>query len=123
PPNFGRTVLVSSSIAAVAGCCALAGCQQSAPTTAYTPITGIEIPSAELVLGHGCGTGGQHQVYKYAAIVTYYDAGSNQDGGTAADDSGVDQDAAAASEDTGVDQGSALTMPSAVTSGIFDCFA
>jgi len=120
--SFARA-LVASSIAAVGGWCALAGCQQSAPTTAYTPITGIAIPSAELVVGHGCGTRGQEQVYKYAAIVTYYDAGPNQESGAAADDSGVDQDAAAASEDAGDNQDSALMMPSAVTSGIFDCFA
>src|SRR5579864_3752000 len=75
----------------------LAGCSTSAPSTAYTPITGIQIPSAELVAGHGCGNGGHQQVYKYAAVIAYSDAGPGEDGGGA--------------------------IPGALTSAVFDCFA
>jgi hypothetical protein len=59
-----------------AGACAVAACATTAATTTYTPITGIEIPSAALVSGFGCGTG-QTQVYRYAAALSYgEDAGT-----------------------------------------------
>ena len=51
------------------------GCATSAPSTGYTPPTGIFIPAQTIVAGHGCGTG-TDQVYKYAVIVsTTSDAG------------------------------------------------
>jgi hypothetical protein len=49
---------------------AIAGCTTSGLATAYTPITGIQIPAADVVAGHGCGRG-SGQVYKYAAVVAY----------------------------------------------------
>jgi hypothetical protein len=60
--------LVASSVGAAFG--VASGCATQASTTLYTPITGIQIPAAVVVTGHGCGTR-PGQVYKYAAIVTY----------------------------------------------------
>jgi hypothetical protein len=53
---------------ATAAAAALMGCATTAPTVGYTPITGIVIPAAEIVAGHGCGTG-KDQVFKFAAVV------------------------------------------------------
>jgi len=86
-------------LSAATGWATLEGCATNAPTVSYTPITGIEIPSADIVAGHGCG-GASGQVFKYAAVVAYQttaDAGPADEAGTT---------------------GSAL-----VTSGVFDCFA
>ena len=95
--SFTR-VLSPLWVAVATGGGALEGCETTAPSTSYTPITGIELPSADIVAGHGCGTGSPDQVYKYAAIVGY--AGDAGDGGTELD----------------------LTA-GIVTSGVFDCFA
>lgn len=96
--SFARA-LVSSSWVAAAGLGALAGCSTSAPSSPYTPITGIDIPSADLAVGHGCGNGTEGQVYRYAAVVAYDDAGAGPD-----DDGGS-------------------ANANAVASGVFDCFA
>jgi hypothetical protein len=48
---------------------ALAGCPNTASTSIYTPPTGIQIDSQDLVAGVGCGPG-PGQVYRYAAVVT-----------------------------------------------------
>jgi hypothetical protein len=53
----------------VAAAFALAGCPNTASTSIYTPPTGIQIDSQELVAGIGCGSG-PGQVYAYAAVVT-----------------------------------------------------
>lgn len=55
--------------ASAAAALSLAGCPNTASTTIYTPPTGIQIDSQELVAGIGCGSG-PGQVYGYAAIVT-----------------------------------------------------
>ncbi|MBV9948298.1 MAG: hypothetical protein JOZ69_15715 [Myxococcales bacterium] len=52
----------------LAAACALLACAQNAPTSAYTPITGVQLPAPVIVQGHGCGMG-DDQVYKYAALV------------------------------------------------------
>jgi len=82
----------------------LRGCTPTAATSTYTPITGIEIPSANLVAGHGCGDRAPGQVYKYAALVRYGDAGCGQD---------VD----------GLGDVGGNTTMGVVASGVFDCFA
>lgn len=56
-------------VLAAAAPSAAIGCATTAPTTGYTPITGIEIPADAIVAGHGCGTG-VDQVFKYAAVVS-----------------------------------------------------
>jgi len=58
---------VSAFIVAAAG--VWAGCATTAPSAGYTPVTGIVIPAATIVAGHGCGTGAD-QVFKYAAVVS-----------------------------------------------------
>jgi hypothetical protein len=68
-----------SLLGALAAALLGAGCNAAATTTAYTPITGLQISSSDVVAGHGCGTGAQ-QVYKYAAVVSSPTA----DGGTPA---------------------------------------
>jgi hypothetical protein len=73
----------------------LAGCPNTAVTTLYTPPTGIQIDSQNLVMGVGCGPG-PGQVYRYAAIV----GPPAPDGGL-----GIPKDA------------------KAITSGVFDCFS
>jgi hypothetical protein len=55
---------------AAAATCWLTGCPSTAAATVYTPITGIVIHSADLVEGHGCGTG-PDQVYEYLAVLAY----------------------------------------------------
>ncbi len=63
----------------LAAACA-AACNASSTTTTFTPITGIEIRSGELVGPLGCGTG--DEVFRYAAVVTYApDAGVVSDAG------------------------------------------
>jgi hypothetical protein len=59
-------------LSALVGCAVglLVGCATPAPTTVYTPITGIQIRSSDIVAGHGCGQAAQ-QVYKYVAIIAY----------------------------------------------------
>ncbi len=64
-------VLLAAPLA-VAAAGMLAGCPAAATTTAYTPITGIDIRSASLVAGFGCGTG-DGQVFRYAAFLKYVD--------------------------------------------------
>jgi hypothetical protein len=46
-----------------------AACTSSTATSIYTPVTGIQIPSATVVAGYGCGTGAG-QVYRYAAVIS-----------------------------------------------------
>jgi hypothetical protein len=55
---------------ASAGTAAAVACTTTTTTTTFTPITGIEIRSAALVAGFGCGTGSQ-QVFRYAAAVSF----------------------------------------------------
>ena len=44
-------------------------CNNSAASTGYTPITGIQILSSSIVAGHGCGVL-PNQVFKYVAVVS-----------------------------------------------------
>lgn len=99
--RFADFALLGFALAAGWG--ALEGCASNAPTTSYTPITGIEIPSADIITGHGCGTGSPSQVYKYAAVVAFLPPVDDADG-VAVDAAGV-------------------TTAQLVTSGVFDCFA
>lgn len=63
------------SFLALAG--VLCGCSSTSTPTAYTPYTGVDIPTAEIVAGVGCGEGG---IDHYAAIVSpSSDAGSLAD--------------------------------------------
>ena len=73
----------------------LAGCPNTASTSIYTPPTGIQIDSQNLVEGIGCGPG-PGQVYRYAAVI----GDPEKDGGV------------------GIAMG---TTP--ITSGVFDCFS
>ncbi len=54
------------------------GCATSAPSSGYTPTTGITIPAATVQAGHSCGTC-DDQVYKYAVVVSAFapDAGQS----------------------------------------------
>jgi hypothetical protein len=61
-----RFFLAASSLAIALGA---AACTTSTTTTVYTPITGIQIPSATIVSGYGCGAGAD-QVYRYAAVIS-----------------------------------------------------
>jgi hypothetical protein len=79
----------------------LLGCPTSTSSTlVFTPITGIQIDSAQLVAGFGCGTG-PGQVFQYAAVVSFAPLGP---------DGGVESDGDAGPLEV-------------VTSGVFDCFA
>jgi hypothetical protein len=78
--NRRRAIVALGSLGAGAACVsltlALAGCPNTASTSIYTPPTGIQIDSQELVAGVGCGSG-PGQVYRYAAVVTQVtDAGT-----------------------------------------------
>ncbi len=67
-----RLVLLGGLFAA-AGAAAIAvgaACSTTTTTTTFTPITGIEIRSAALVSGFGCGTE-DSQVFRYAATVGF----------------------------------------------------
>jgi hypothetical protein len=77
PPARRRRFLPIACLAIVASASWLAGCPTTSTLTAYTPITGIVIRSADLVAGHGCGTG-PDQVYKYVAVLAYAAGGSNK---------------------------------------------
>jgi hypothetical protein len=55
---------------AAAGTAAMAACTTTTTTTTFTPITGIEIRSAALVAGFGCGLGAG-QVFRYAAALSF----------------------------------------------------
>jgi hypothetical protein len=57
----------------VALACAFGGCTNNVTALVYTPITGIVIRSADLVAGHGCGTG-PGQVYAYVAVLAQQNA-------------------------------------------------
>ena len=71
--NRRRAVVALGSLGAGAACVAvalaLAGCPNTASTSIYTPPTGIQIDSEDLVAGIGCGPA-PGQVYRYAAVVT-----------------------------------------------------
>jgi len=78
--NRRRAIVALGSLGAGAACVALAlalaGCPNTASTSIYTPPTGIQIDSQDLVAGVGCGPG-PGQVYRYAAVVTQVaDAGT-----------------------------------------------
>ena len=75
----GETAL-GACLAVVASALCVTGCPTTTTLTTYTPITGVVIHSADLVAGHGCGTG-PDQVYKYVAVLAYSDA-SRQAGGS-----------------------------------------
>jgi hypothetical protein len=69
--NAPAVIFARALVPAVGAAVGLAlGCTTPPTTTLYTPITGIEIPSAAVVAGHGCGTR-PGQVYRYAAVVAY----------------------------------------------------
>jgi hypothetical protein len=125
-----------------AGACAVAACATTTATTTYTPITGIEIRSAALVSGFGCGTG-QTQVYRYAAALSYGTApaatpdAATPDAGAGAPDAeaGARDDAeAGGATDAGAgvrgNEGGAPEVPRVPVeqngvplTNIFDCFA
>ena len=78
--NRRRAIVALGSLGAGAACVALAlslaGCPNTASTSIYTPPTGIQIDSQDLVAGIGCGPR-SGQVYRYAAVVTQVtDAGT-----------------------------------------------
>ncbi|HEX8795313.1 MAG TPA: hypothetical protein VF765_30400 [Polyangiaceae bacterium] len=78
--NRRRALVALGSLGGAAACAALAaalvGCPNTAATSIYTPPTGIQIDSQQLVSGIGCGPG-PGQVYQYAAVVTQItDAGA-----------------------------------------------
>jgi len=117
---------------AAAGAAAVASCSTTTATTTYTPITGIEIRSASLVAGFGCGEG-PTQVYRYAAAVSYA-SGSEPDAATGggARDAGHTPDAEAGA--TLAEAGLAPVVAPVETrvpveqnrvplTNIFDCFA
>ena len=83
----GRRLLTFGLLAA-AGPTALAACTSSTTPTTFTPITGIEIASAALVAGFGCGMG-PGQVYRYAAVVTYQNGLGAGEAGAPVTQSGV----------------------------------
>jgi len=70
--NRRRAIVALGSLGAGAGCVAvalaLAGCPNTASTSIYTPPTGIQIDSQDLVAGVGCGPG-PGQVYRYAVVL------------------------------------------------------
>jgi hypothetical protein len=69
-------VAASAGIATLVGLAAASafgGCTNNVTALAYTPITGIVIHSADLVAGHGCGTG-PGQVYAYVAVLAQQNA-------------------------------------------------
>lgn len=72
-----RTLALITALLAAAGASAVAACTSSTTTTTFTPITGIEIQSASLVAGFGCGTE-PNQVYRYVAALSF---ASGPDGG------------------------------------------
>jgi hypothetical protein len=51
----------------------LVHCDDTATTSTYTPITGVEIQSAGLTYGHGCSDdpNDTNAVYRYAAVLSY----------------------------------------------------
>jgi hypothetical protein len=57
----------SASLLAIAA--GAVACTTASATTVYTPVTGIQIPSATVVAGFGCGTSAD-QVYRYAAVIS-----------------------------------------------------
>ncbi len=63
---IARWLLPPSLFAAAA----LGACTTATATTVYTPVTGIQVPSADVAQGHGCGTGSD-QVYRYIAVISY----------------------------------------------------
>ncbi len=72
-----RTLALLGVLLAAAGASAVAACTSSTTTTTFTPITGIEIQSASLVAGFGCGTE-PNQVFRYVATLSF---ASGPDGG------------------------------------------
>lgn len=60
------SLLAAAGLAAAA---LAAACNNSAPSTGYTPITGIQIQASTIVAGRGCGLL-PDQVFKYVAIVS-----------------------------------------------------
>jgi hypothetical protein len=72
-----RTLAMGTALLAAAGASAVAACTSSTTTTTFTPITGIEIQSASLVAGFGCGTE-PNQVFRYVAVLNF---ASGLDGG------------------------------------------
>ncbi len=72
-----RTLALVTALLAAAGASAVAACTSSTTTATFTPITGIEIQSASLVAGFGCGTE-PNQVFRYVASLSF---ASGLDGG------------------------------------------
>jgi hypothetical protein len=62
-------VAASAGLLGLAAACAFGGCTNNVTVLAYTPITGVQIRSQDLVAGHGCGTG-PGQVYAYVVVLT-----------------------------------------------------
>jgi hypothetical protein len=102
--TVARSVAGASALAALV--LAAAGCPDTTTTASGFLVTGIQIRSAELVAGHGCGTG-PGQVYRYAAVVTY--AGTP-----------LDTDASSPEAGTSGDAGTCGPSPSWVNT--FECF-
>jgi hypothetical protein len=93
-----RTLAQVTALLAAAGASAVAACTSSTTTTTFTPITGIEIDSASLVAGFGCGTG-ENQVYRYVAALNF---ASGLDGGA---------------------PGAAVVQSNVPLTNIFECFS
>jgi hypothetical protein len=110
--------LLTLGLLAAAGTSALA-CTSSTTATTYTPITGIEIASAPLVAGFGCGKG-PGQVYRYAAVVTYNH--SAPDAGKAGAPDAGEAGSPVTPCVTG-DAGAPVTQGGVPLTNIFDCFA
>jgi hypothetical protein len=79
----GRWLRAAAAFATTAGgltaaWTALVHCNQASTTLTYTPITGVEISSQSLVLGHGCNDdpNDPNAVYRYSAVISYvYEGG------------------------------------------------
>ena len=117
----------------------MAACATTTATTTYTPITGIEIRSAALVSGFGCGMG-ETQVYRYAAALSYGEepatepaATPDAEAGTPDADAGARNEAGAATDAGAGARGTEAGAPEAAgvpveqngvpLTNIFDCFA
>jgi hypothetical protein len=83
-----RTLALIAALLAAAGASTVAACTSSTTTTTFPPITGIEIQSAALVAGFGCGTG-PNQVYRYVAALSFASGPDGGAGGPPAFQSGV----------------------------------
>jgi hypothetical protein len=57
----------------------LAGCVAAAPTSAYTPIPGVQVLGPEITASQSCGLG-PNQIFQYAAVLSALTADGGADG-------------------------------------------